>query len=95
MGLYSLAAGGLSTLKASTGVESREPQNRSQQGLDPWPRAAATPRERVFYDGDRRKPIGGETWARPGTRRTAATFLGRSWGSGGRCQFGGICARVT
>jgi hypothetical protein len=28
------------------------------------------------------------------SRRTAATFLGRSCRSGGRCQFGGICARV-
>ena len=32
---------------------------------------------------------------RAGTRRTAATFHGRSLRSGGRCQFGGICARVT
>jgi len=28
------------------------------------------------------------------SRRTAATFIGRSSRSGGRCQFGGICARV-
>jgi hypothetical protein len=40
--------------------------------------------------GERRETFAG---ARP--RRTAATFLGRSLGSGGRCQFGGLCARVA
>jgi hypothetical protein len=40
-------------------------------------------------------PTGPDSCAGSGARRTAATFLRRSLRSGGRCQFGGICAGVS
>jgi hypothetical protein len=94
MGLYSLAAGGLSTLKARTRVESRRPQipprgrpNRTRRALRP-PRGLSRAAMAASQEAGKRRPA----WGYAALRPHSSAVLG---GSGGRCQFGGICARVA
>jgi hypothetical protein len=75
-----------------------------RNGLAPRPGGRRRRAANLFWIGlDRDGPESDQGNTRPGrihvpgqgARRTAATFLRRSLRSGGRCQFGGICARVS
>jgi hypothetical protein len=99
MGLYSLVAGGLSTLKAGPGGDLLPGPGTLKSSPDSRllaRKGEAPSKVQVLLSRDGWvPPAAWKHCAGHCSRRTAATFLGRSWRSGGRCQFGGICARVV